>query len=212
MKSLKIIAVIVLIAAVIVGGLTMPIKKDNDIENNYAYGKAKVELLSSVNPGVRAMFSNLYWYEACLLDGITKGQKWVYSNSNDYVPQSTSFENMLASENYGANCALPANWVLIDMGIMTEGQRFWGSGDGSFANYSNVAPSIEKACDIISLSGNESFRELLSAGTVKPGDIILTYGHTFIYIGDNKIFAAGHDAAWHSDSTASHRGQSKGCV
>ena len=49
MKSLKIIAVIVLIAAVIVGGLTMPIKKDNDIENNYAYGKAKVELLSSVN-------------------------------------------------------------------------------------------------------------------------------------------------------------------
>ena len=70
-------------------------------------------------------------------------------------PQSTSFENRLASENYGANCALPANWVLIDMGIMTEGQRFCGSSDGSFANYSNVAPSIEKACDIISLSGNE---------------------------------------------------------
>ncbi len=169
--------------------------------DNFAIGKLSEKFLDSLTDIQLAEISHLMWYEAELQRGISLGQKWVYTNSSTYSPQATSFDNMVKSGKYGTNCAMPAGWVMVDLGVLNEGQRFWGDGNGEFANYSKVHTQIEKAATITKLGG-KTFSTLYNQGKVKPGDIFLAKGHTFIWLGDGKFLAAGHDGKWHSDSSA----------
>lgn len=169
--------------------------------NNYAIGKLSQKFLDSLTDAQLAEISHLMWYEAELQRGIKKGQKWVYTNKSEYSPQATSFDNMVASGKYGTNCAMPAGWVVVDLKILNEGQRFYGDTNGNFKNIEKVSEQLETACTITPIPSTQ-FNELFTAGKVKPGDIFLAKGHTFIYLGDDKFFAAGHDGKWHSDFDA----------
>ena len=180
------------------------------LSDNIATKYFSLDMLSQMNYGAVAMMSCCAYYEYRLQQGRKAGQNWIYTNKNKYSPQSTSFDNMLASGLYGANCAMPSNWALIDMGVMPEGKRFYGGSGGSFANYSDVASYIAKAATVKSMGGKSKMKDLVADGTVLPGDIILANEHTFIYLGDDPMdtndkdiyFCAGkNDAMGHRDAT-----------
>lgn len=192
----------------LIAGVTMMLaglsscKGDKFPEDNFANGKVSEELLKEATPGAVALIGCCLYYESELQKGVAAGQKWVYTNSSKYSPQNSSFGHMVESGHWGVNCAMPASWAYVDMGIMEEGMRFWGARDGGFARLEKVRDSIEKAATIIELDGTKTFSEMFDEGSVKPGDVFLTYGHTFIYLGDDLFFAAGHDGKWHSDPEA----------
>ena len=175
---------------------------DKFLGDNFASGKVPEAFLREAAPGAVALVGCCLYYEAGLQKGIAAGQKWVYTNSGKYAPQSCTFDHMVQSGMYGSNCALPASWAYMDMGIMEEGMRFWGASDGDFARLDKVRASIEKAATITKLDGSRKFGEMFAEGEVKPGDVFLCAGHTFIYLYDNLFFAAGHDSKWHADPTA----------
>lgn len=172
------------------------------LNDNFAKGKVSDELLEEATPGAVALISCCLYYESELQKGIAAGQKWVYTNSSKYSPQNTSFDHMVESGKWGVNCAMPAGWAYVDMGILEEGMRFWGGGNGEFARYEKVKDPIEKAATITQLDGEKKFKELFAEGSVKPGDVFLAKGHTFVYLGDDLFFAAGHDGKWHTDPEA----------
>ena len=181
------------------------------VSDNIATKYFSKKMLQSVCPGAQAMLSCCAYYEYKLQQGIAAGQKWVYTNSSTYSPQKTSFDNMVASGKWGANCAMPSNWAYIDMGIMDEGMRFYGASGGGFQNYAKVAPYIEKACTITQMNPVRTMKEVVAAGEAKPGDVMLSSGHTFIFLGDdpadgidkNIYFCAGRgDSQGHKDATA----------
>lgn len=160
------------------------------------------KLLDSVNPGVLALLSECMYFEATLRQGCKDGQKWVYSNNSTYVPQSGTFESMLKSRKYGANCAMPQAWMFIDFGIVTNGKHIYGNSSGGMANFDSLGKYIGAVCTMTEWDGKVKFKDLYTQGKVMPGDIFLASGHTFIYMGDETFLAAGHDGHWHSDTTA----------
>ena len=169
--------------------------------DNFAAGKLSDALLDSVNPGVLALLSECMYYESELQKGIARGEKWVYSNSSTYVPQSGTFDAMLASGKCGSNCALPQAWAFVELGVIKNGKHIYGNSAGNLANISAVEDYIKTAAKIHYLGGVTKFYVLYDLGLVKPGDIFYAKGHTFIYLGDEKFMAAGHDGKWHTDET-----------
>ena len=166
--------------------------------DNFANGKISNEVLDAANPGVLAILSCCYYYESVLLKTTAEGHPWVYTNSNQWAPQKGPFDCILYSGKHGVNCAMPANWVMMDMGVMSSDMRFWGNREGGFQNLDIVGGCIGQCFDIIDRTESPAvFSELFENGEVKPGDIFLTFGHTFIYLGDKLFFAAGHDGKWH---------------
>lgn len=155
-----------------------------------------------VNPGVMALISCCEYYEAVLQKAIARGEKWVYTNSNEYAPQATSFDEMVASGRRGANCAMLSNWAFMDIGLMPVGARFWGGVNCDFVRYENIKDYIDAACEVTHYPEGVPFAKLLEVGEVKAGDVFLAKGHTFIYRGDNSFYASGHDTLCHSDPTA----------
>ena len=172
------------------------------LEDNFAKGKVSDALLKEATPGAAALISCCLYYEAELEKGAAEGQKWVYTNSSKYAPQNSSFDHMVESGRWGVNCAMPASWAYIDMGILKEGMRFWGGRGGEFAKYEKVREPLEKAVTITKIEDGKMFKDLFANGLVKPGDVFLAKGHTFIYLGDDLFFAAGHDGKWHTDPEA----------
>ena len=187
---------------IMISAVVSSCNEDKLITDNFASGKVSEELLKEATPGAAALIGCCLYYESELQKGIAAGQKWVYTNSGEYSPQNTSFDHMVESGHWGVNCAMPASWAYVDMGIMEEGMRFWGDREGGFARLEKVRDSIEKAATIKELDGTKTFAEMFAEGSVKPGDVFLTYGHTFIYLGDDLFFAAGHDGKWHTDPEA----------
>ena len=171
--------------------------------DNYAAGRLPDKLLDSVNPGVLAMLSCLMYYEDKLLEGISKGQKWVYSNNSTYVPQSGSFDSMIRTPTRnGANCAMPQGWALLDMGVTKTGGHMYGNTSGGVAGMDSHGRLAGYVADWTKWDGKYTFNQLFQKGHVNDGDIFYCTGHTFIYMGDDKFFAAGHDSKWHTDSSA----------
>ena len=182
-----------------------PCRKEVDFMANLTvphdlYARDRFE--PGLSPAVVTFLGCCEYFADRMASGTARGEKWVYSNSSKYVPQSTSFDHMVESGHWGVNCAMPASWAYVDMGIMEEGMRFWGDREGGFAKLDKVKPSIEKAAVITQLDGQKTFKDLLEEGSVKAGDVFLCKGHTFIYLGDELFFAAGHDGKWHTDETA----------
>ena len=175
---------------------------NNYLNDNFAKGKVSDELLKNASAGAVALISSCMYYESVLQETTAQGQKWVYTNSSKYAPQNSSFDHLVEGGRFGVNCAMPASWAYVDMGIMEEGMRFWGDREGMFAKLDKVKSSIEKAAVIKHLDGQKMFKELLEEGSVKAGDVFLCKGHTFIYLGDDLFFAAGHDGKWHTDEAA----------
>ncbi len=144
------------------------------------------------------------YYNKKLIEAVKKGEKWVYSNSNKYVKQSGTFEQMLKGKIRGGNCASIANWAFRDMGIISNGEKFYGDSNGKIRHYNSgdkkIKSKLDKACKIIKTSG-KSFSSLVKEGKVKAGDVIIGKGHTYVYRGGSQVFASGHDSKWHTDSS-----------
>ena len=170
--------------------------------DNFANGRLSNKLLDSVNPGVLALLSCCMYYEDQLQQGIKRGEKWVYSNSSTYVPQSGTFDDMVKSGKTGTNCAMPQAWAFIDLGVVQNGKHIYGNTSGDMANFSSLGKYIGAVCTLTAWEGSCKFNELYAKKLVKPGDIFLAKGHTFIFLGDNKFLAAGHDGKWHTDNSA----------
>lgn len=173
--------------------------------DNFAAGRLSDALLDSVNPGVLALLSECMYYEYKLQEAISKGEKWVYSNSSTYVKQNGSFEDMMAAGNSkggrGSNCAMPQSWIHNELKIIPSG-HVYGNSSGGIANLSSYGKYITAVASLTSWSGSCEFNQLYNKGLVKPGDIFFCIGHTFIYLGDDLFMAAGHDGKWHSDPSA----------
>ncbi len=169
--------------------------------DNYAYGRISEEVLANVNAGAYAILGECWYFEDVLQREKAKGARWIYSNSNQYSPQQTSFDEMVVDEHPGTNCAMPAGWAYIDLGVCPYPKRFWGDRECGMANYDTLAPNILKAADITHWEEGKPFGEYFEAGEIKPGDVLLAKGHTFIYMGDELFMAAGHDGKWHADET-----------
>ena len=176
--------------------------QDRFRQDNFANGRYPQRLLDSVNDGVCALLGCCAWYESELQRGISLGQKWIYSNSSEYCPQSGYFDDMVKSGKFGTNCAMPAGWAMVDMGAVVPGMRFWGGSDCEIARYDRVGGYLENVCEITHYEAGPAFSELFEIGKILPGDICLCKLHTFIYLGDDKFMAAGHDGVWHCDEEA----------
>ena len=170
--------------------------------DNFADGRLSDELLDSVNDGVLALLGECMYFEDGLQKGIEQGQSWVYSNSSKYVPQSVTFDEMVASGKRGGNCAMPQAWALMDMGVLKTGKHIYGDKNGGFANFNTLGKYVYAVATITAWGGEVRFRDLYDRDLVKPGDIFFAKGHTFIYLGDELFMAAGHDSLWHSESSA----------
>ncbi len=168
-------------------------------ENNFAKGRLSKKFLNSLTNAQLAAISNFMYYEDCLQKGIEKGERWVYTNSSKYVPQKETFDHMLEAPAHGGNCAMGTAWVIFDLGILNEGQRFWGGDNGEFKHEDEVREQLEVACDITEFDF-VPFKEIYESGDVQPGDMFLAKGHTFVWLGDGKFFAVGHDSHYHVDS------------
>jgi len=170
--------------------------------DNFAAGKLSDELLDSVNPGVLALLSCCMYYESELQKGIKRGEKWVYSNSSTYVPQSGYFDDMVSSGKVGTNCSMPQAWAFIDMGIVTNGKHLYGNQSNGLSQWDNLGKYFACVATVTAWNGKYEWQALYKKGLVEPGDVFYAHGHTFIYMGDELFMAAGHDGKWHSDSSA----------
>ena len=157
-------------------------------------------LLKSLTPAQLVMISCCMYYESELQKGIARGEKWVYTNSNIYAYQHSTFDHMVESGKHGTNCAMPAGWAFIDMGMLEEGMRFWGDKTRGLCNYEKLSQYIDPCCNVYFRTG-EKFCELYEGWHVRPGDVFMGKGHTFVYLGDEKFLAAGHDGKWHRDDS-----------
>lgn len=171
-------------------------RKDNRAAEEFSFSETQ-------SVAVMALLGCLLHYEDCLQASKDLGMKWVYTNQSKYANQNSNFATMFLSGKLGGNCASPANWSLKDLGILPHNLKFYGGTDGSFVHWSKVRSYLETACvrtdftDIV-----PSFATLYKNACVQPGDIFICKGHVFIYMGDEKFFAAGHDAHWHKDTSA----------
>ncbi len=171
--------------------------------DNMLTGVFSKKFIESLNPGQLAMISSCLYFESKLQEGIAKGQKWVYTNDGRYAYQSSTFDKVAESDGkYGVNCAMPSGWAMIDMGVLREGQRYWGDDNCKIANYDKVGAQIEECCYVREWIGGVRYCDLYSGGFAKPGDTVMGKLHTFVYLGENKVFAAGHDGKWHFDPEA----------
>ena len=152
---------------------------------------------------VTAFLGCCQYYSDRLTAGTRNGERWVYSNSDLWVPQATCFDVMVASGHFGANCAMMSNWALMDIGAMPDGTRFWGDIHDEFARRDLVMPYLDPVLTVVDFRpARPTFGELLGDGQVKPGDIFLSRLHTFICRDMSSFFACGHDTYWHSEDDA----------
>ncbi len=169
----------------------------------YAAGKFNQSVLDSVNPGVLALISDCLYFEDTLQEWRAKGDRWVYTNQSKYSPQSTTFDEMIASNKHGTNCAMAMGWSLIDMKVLPSADsRFWGGSNGVWAHRDRTEAYMGAVSEIYCYNGTRTFKELYEAGMIKAGDMFLAVGHTFVYLGDEKFMATGHDSQYHVDATA----------
>jgi len=173
--------------------------KDQFRYDNFADGRLPDSLLDSMNGGALAFASNLMYYEWRLQKGIERGEKWILSESEDVLPQTTAFDKLLTEGKYGANCFMLANWAFYDMGITKEGTKFYGAAEGEFGGADTVGKYIGAVCNIITWGERYNFSELGSYGHCTPGNIFLCSGHTYIYLGDGKFIASGNDSSNYTD-------------
>ncbi len=175
------------------------------LKNNYG-----AHLISEEMPlGTEALIGCCEYYCDKLVEGSRRGEKWVYSNKNEFVPQLGYFDDMIVTDKLGTNCASPMNWAFIDMGIMPPDARFWGGAECEIARYDRVRDYIDPAVEIFHYPEGIPFCELYEAGKIKTGDILLAKLHTFIYRGGDMFFAAGHDGKWHPDESVAYKTEDK---
>ncbi|MCI8561583.1 MAG: hypothetical protein HFH03_10765 [Dorea sp.] len=181
-------------------------KKSTEKKNTYLKIKKPriIQRTGKRLTGPKALIACGDYYNSVLEKAVKRGEKWVYSNSGEYVLQSGSFDEMLSGKIRGGNCASIANWAFRDMGIISGEEKFYGDSKGYIRHYNSgskkLKSKLDKNCTIIN-GRKQSSKKLMKAGKIKAGDIIIGKGHTYVYRGNGTVFASGHDGIWHKDKT-----------
>ena len=119
----------------------------------------------------------------------------VYSNNNDPKSWEEAINVAKAGKTVKISCNRPSHWSMRD--ITGRYRDFWSlrEGKGGFENYKAELTQYTKQ---LKFDGSKSVKKGIQDGTIQPGDIIGTTGHTFtIYTVDRKtgsavVFDGGH--------------------
>lgn len=130
---------------------------------------------------------------------------WKYSNSHKDTFQEAKRTNKQAS------CAIMANWGLVDLGVLKEGDRFYIDTSGNIRWNSSVEKRIKQNAKVILV--NKNARQMINSGQLQAGDICLWgsgMGHTTVYAGEGKWYSAGHEGRMNGCTSKHERFKSFG--
>lgn len=125
-----------------------------------------------------------------MLKDLKAGIKWTYTNK---LSMGSTFELARSSQRYRTNCVLGVQWAIQEANILTNARGWYGKNGGTISWGSSKDTILSKFKDI-NIGAKKTVNQLLSDGTLKPGDI-LTYvdmNHTNLYLGNNEWFDSGH--------------------
>ena len=117
----------------------------------------------------------------------------VYSNSGDPKSWAEAIKVAESGRTVKISCNRPSHWGMRD--ITGEYRDFWSLAAGGFKNYGGPMTNYTTQ---LKFSGSKSVKTAIQDGTIVPGDIIGTSGHTFaIYSVDRSsgsavVFDGGH--------------------
>lgn len=123
---------------------------------------------------------------------IKAGKNWEYHNPSKYLEEQWS--NALKNNKRACNCALLARWALKEAGLIPQDTKiFYGKLGGTIQWGSGTKEAVTATCDLISVQ-NRTVQQLISDGTLQPGDIVtyVNLQHTNIYAGNGIWYDAGH--------------------
>lgn len=123
---------------------------------------------------------------------------WYNENWKDDVPKKATFDEMTTAKVKGANCANPFNWALRDMGLLSVNvTNLYGDAKGRIHGYNSGNTSLKKQVDevfdLVEYHGEKTLTDLIKENAVRPGDILFTNFHTFIYRGEKTVFGSAND-------------------
>lgn len=122
------------------------------------------------------------------------GKGWYWSDQKN----KKTFEGQLADGRRISNCGIYISWALAEIGVYTHGEAMYIG----YTNKKTVKNSKGKkmepdlGLDYYKIvyhdpSGSKTGRQLLSAGKIKKGDIVLYRLHVNAYAGNNMWWDAG---------------------
>ena len=138
--------------------------------------------------------SSLFTNSQKLNDAIIKNNaSVVYSNNGDPQSWEEAIRVAQSGRTVKISCNRPSHWSMRD--ITGEYRDFWSLAEGGFKNYGGPMTNYTTQ---LKFNGSKSVKSAIQDGTIQPGDIIGTSGHTFtIYTvnrsdGSAVVFDGGH--------------------
>lgn len=112
----------------------------------------------------------------------TRKKKWVYAaNPKNLINKTFSAERVSTAKTYHANGPYLVLWALRNKGIVGQdtGELTVSGGylSGSAAN------AVKEKCNAYQYSNNQDVYALISAGKIKPGDIVILNNRILVYAG-----------------------------
>lgn len=135
-----------------------------------------------------------------LVDDIAAGKDWKYYNSG-HVSESTFFKTRKAGKLY-TNCMGGVGFAMKESGLPASACSWYGQKGGGIRWLNPHAEAdLRKYADLIKI-GNRTPEQLVSDGTLCPGDILtfVTLNHTCIYLGNELSYDSGHAFCRKGDS------------
>ena len=117
----------------------------------------------------------------------------VYSNSGDPQSWDEAISVAKSGQTVKISCNRPSHWGMRE--ITGEYRDFWSKAGGGFINYKGPMTQYTKQ---LTFDGSKSVKTAIQDGTIIPGDIIGTTGHTFAIYSVNRedgsaiVFDGGH--------------------
>ena len=141
-----------------------------------------------------------------------------FSRSNPQICKTFSQARtaIKKKQSTGANCVMPVNWALKEMGLLANNANFYSKTDGNFSGVStNMKKNLVtiKKGDVVTEAGDLIGMKVVDAakaGLLVKGDIIANQSFTHTYVFDS--FSNGKIYVYEAGGNASGLGYSKvGC-
>ena len=163
---------------------------DNSNDNNNDTNITSCGELEYCNKYLTSLYNNSQKLNDAI---INNHASVVYSNNNDPRSWEEAINIAKAGKTVKISCNRPSHWSMRD--ITGRYRDFWSLREGGFNNYKAELTQYTKQ---LKFDGSKSVKKGIQDGTIQPGDIIGTTGHTFtIYTVDRKtgsavVFDGGH--------------------
>lgn len=144
------------------------------------------------------------------------GSYFSRSNSNVCKTFNQAKSAIKKKQVVGANCVMPINWALKEMGLLSENGNFYSKTNGSFVGFStSMRKSLTtiKKGDVVTEAGDLIGMKVIDAAKARlllRGDIIANQSFTHTYVFDS--YKNGKIYVFEAGGNASSLGYSKvGC-